>query len=153
MMFLIFIGSMLVLNSCKKPATVFVQNNVTPVDYEYGLNATMYNANLMLYNGNDFIGEIALGDITPGGGESQTVELDDNVEKVKVKWNYYPSNQTLFDNPIRYTAQFYLINANEENEITLTDETLVSNSPDKKGEGKVGDIVKMEKSKMDKINR
>ena len=63
MMFLILIGSILILNSCKKPATVVVQNNVTPVDYGYGLNATMYNANLMLYKGSDFIGEISLGDI------------------------------------------------------------------------------------------
>lgn len=142
MMFLILIGSILILNSCKKPATVVVQNNVTPVDYGYGLNATMYNANLMLYKGSDFIGEISLGDIAPGGGESQTIELDENVEKVKVRFNFYPSSQTQFDNPIKYTAQFFLINANEENKITVTNETLVSNSPDKKGEGKVGDILK-----------
>ena len=64
-----------------------------------------------------------------------------------------PSYQTQFDNPIRYTSQFFLINANEDNEIKLNDETLVSKSPDKKGEGKVGDVVKMEKSKMDKLNR
>jgi len=64
-----------------------------------------------------------------------------------------PSYQTQFDNPIKYTAQFYLINANEENEIKLNDETLVSKSPDKKGDVKVGDIVKMEKLKMDKLNR
>lgn len=141
MMFLILIGSILVLNSCKKPATVVVQNNVTPVDYGYGLNATMYNANLMLYNGSDFIGEISLGDVTPGGGKSQTVELDDNVEKVKVRFNFYPSYQTQFDNPIKYTAQFFLINANEENKININDETLVSNSLDKKGEVKIGYVV------------
>ncbi len=35
----------------------------------------------------------------------------------------------------------------------LNDETLVSTSPDKKGEVKVGDIVKMEKSKMSKLIR
>mgnify|MGYP003589026556 FL=1 len=142
MMFLMILSSVILMNSCKKPATVVVQNNVTPVDYGYGLNSTLYNANLMLYNGSDFIGEIALGDITPGGGKSQIVELEDNVEKVKVRFNFLPSYQTQFDNPIKYTAQFYLINANEENEITLTDETLVSNSPDKKGEVKVGDILK-----------
>lgn len=142
MMILMILGSVILMNSCKKPATVVVQNNVTPLDYEYGLNATMYNANLMLYKGSDFIGEISLGDITPGGGESQRVELDDHVEKVKVRFNFYPSSQTQFDNPIKYTAQFYLINANADNQISITDETLVSNSPDKKGEGKVGDIVK-----------
>ena len=142
MMYLILIGSILILTSCKKPATVIVQNNSTPVDYGYGLNSTLYNANLMLYNGSDFIGEIALGDITPGGGESQSIELDDNVEKVKVRFNFFPSYQTQFDNPIKYTAQFFLINANEENKITLTDETLVSNSPDKKGEEKFGEIMK-----------
>ncbi len=65
----------------------------------------------------------------------------------------FPSFQTQFDNPIKYTAQFYLINANAENQISITGETLVSNSPDKKGEVKIGDIVKMEKSKMDKLNR
>lgn len=136
------LGSLILMNSCKKPANVVVQNNSTPVDYGYGLNSTLYNANLMLYNGSDFIGEISLGDITPGGGKSQTVELEDNVEKVKVRFNFFPSYQTQFDNPIKYTAQFYLINANEDNKITLTDETLVSNSPDKKGEGKAGDILK-----------
>ncbi len=147
------LGSVILMNSCKKSATVVVQNNVTPVDYGYGLNNTLYSANLMLYKGSDFIGEIALGDITPGGGKSQIVELEDNVEKVKVRFNFFPSYQTQFDNPIKYTAQFYLINANADNQISITGETLVSNSPDKKGEGKVGDIVKTEKSKMDKIIR
>ena len=142
MMILMILGSVILMNSCKKPATVVVQNNVTPLDYEYGLNSTLYDANLMLYNGSDFIGEIALGDISPGGGKSQTVELEDNVEKVKVRFRFLPSSQTQFDNPIKYTAQFYLINANADNQISITDETLVSNSPDKKGEGKVGDIVK-----------
>ena len=142
MMFLMILGLVILMNSCKKPATVVVHNDTTPVDYGCGLNSTFYNAKLMLYNGSDFIGEIALGDITPGGGKSQIIELDDNVEKVKVRFNFLPSYQTQFDNPIKYTAQFYLNNANEENEITLTDETLVSNSPDKKGEVKVGDILK-----------
>lgn len=145
--------SVILMNSCKKPAAVVVQNDTTPLDYDYGLNSTLYDAKLMLYNGSDFVGEIALGDISPGGGRSQYFELEDHIEKVKVRFRFLPSSQTQFDNPIRYTSQFFLINANEDNEIKINDETLVSNSPDKKGEGKVGDVVKMEKSKMDKLNR
>jgi hypothetical protein len=141
-MFLIILGSVILMNSCKKPAVVVVQNNTTPVDYGYGLNSTLYDAKLMLYSGSDFVGEIALGDIPPGGGRSQYFELEDHVEKVKVRFRFFPSDQTQFDNPIKYTSQYFLINANEDNEIFLNDETLVSGSPDKKGEVKIGDGIK-----------
>lgn len=48
MMFLMILCSVILMNSCKKPAAVVVQNDTTPVDYGYGLNSTLYDAKLML---------------------------------------------------------------------------------------------------------
>lgn len=116
-----------------KKTTVKVTNNLTYYSSTIeGLNATIYNATLLLYKGSDMVGQLNLGDIVYSGGVSQTVEIADYIEKSKLMFKILPANTTL-TNYFKYTAQYYVIIPNTDNHIIITNETLVTDSPTKGG--------------------
>jgi len=123
--FLIAVAALLL--SCTKPTTVQVVNNGSFFNGSGGLNGTLYNATLILYKGNDLVGQVNLGDITYGGGKSKIVEVEDYVEKAKLMFKFFPSTTT-YSNPFKYTSQFYILSSNKDNQIVITDQTLISNS-------------------------
>lgn len=126
--YLLLVLVVAIATSCKKPTTVQVVNNSSFFNSTIeGLDGTMYETSVLLYKGNDLVGQESIGDLMYGGDKSSFIEVEDYVDKAKVMFKFLP-NSTIYSNPYKYTAQFYVISINEKNEIIITDETLISNS-------------------------
>ncbi len=111
--------------SCNKPSTVQFVNNVTHINNGGNENGTLYSVTLLLYQDNEVVGQVNIGDVTGNGGKSDVLEIENYVEKVKVMFQFFPSSVTV-SNPYYYTTQFYLITSDDDNIISINDQTMVS---------------------------
>lgn len=114
--------------SCSDPkTTAYVKNEHTIQSDVQGLDGTLYNASLIMYQDNQELGTIALGDVSTGGGVSDVVELNANCNKVRVKFYYLPLTSSQL-NPAMYTSIAIPVTAEIENEILVNNSTTIGSS-------------------------
>jgi hypothetical protein len=80
-----------------------------------------------MYQDNQELGTIALGDVSTGGGVSDVVELNANCNKVRVKFYYLPMTSSQL-NPPMYTSNAIPVTAEIENEILVNNSTTIGSS-------------------------
>ncbi|MBP1672918.1 MAG: hypothetical protein H6Q25_733 [Bacteroidetes bacterium] len=117
-----------VVVSCSDPkTTAYVKNEHTIESDVPGLDGTLYSAALIMYQDNQELGTIALGDVSTGGGVSDVVELNANCNKVRVKFYYLPLTSSQL-NPAMYTSLAIPVTAEIENEILVDNNTTIGSS-------------------------
>jgi hypothetical protein len=117
-----------IMVSCTDPkTTAYVKNEHTLQSDIEGLDGTLYSASLMMYQDNALLGTVSLGDIHTGGGVSSSIELNENCNKVRVKFYYLPSTSTDL-NPAMYTSFQIPVTAEIENEILVNNSTTIGSS-------------------------
>ena len=114
--------------SCSDPkTTAYVKNEHTIQSDVQGLDGTLYNASLIMYQDAQELGTVALGDVSTGGGLSSVVELNENCNKVRVKFYYLPLTSSQL-NPPMYTSNAIPVTAEIENEILVNNSTTIGSS-------------------------
>lgn len=108
--------------------TLKVVNNTTRVHYDEEplLTGSLYEVILFAFIENDLSGEISMEDVHPEGGESEIIEISNEVTKVKLSFTLLPPQSDYFPEIDRsYTASYKFINQGELNEITIHDNTML----------------------------
>lgn len=111
-----------------QPTTYQVVNDIekqtTMSEY---IDGTLYDVVVFKFRGDDLAGEDNLGDLDPDGGASKVLELDENIDKVKVSFEWVPKDSPASEFSERnYTASYTFITQETDNVITITGETMVS---------------------------
>ena len=134
---ILFILAIIALVSCKEKETTFqVINNVTEMnsDMEY-LDGTLWEVIVFCYRGEDIAKQINLDPIPPEGGVSNIITAEEGIEKVKVSFRFLPEESPFYDlssNYRMYTVSYTYLTQEDHTEITIDDDTMLSNQIDSK---------------------
>lgn len=132
---LFFTMLVFVFFSCEKDedsskTTYQIINNCTynesSIDY---LDGTMWEIIVIKYIDDDIAGQDNVDPVSPDGGKSDIIEIDNDVEKLKVSYKYLPQESEYYDldiNERKYVAAYTYLDEGENNVITITNSTLVS---------------------------
>lgn len=142
-----YLAFFLLLTSCslfENPTTIEVINNNEKLENSFQqLNGSLWEVVVFCFRGDDVVDEIHLDPIRAEGGTSGIVEVDQDIEKVKVSFKLLPDDSYysgLDDNYRRYTVSYTYLDKGEHNIITIDGETFVSGSLTKSTELKLQDL-------------
>lgn len=125
-----------VINNSERPETVYQQ-----------LNGSLWEPVVFCFRGDDVVDEIKLDPIRTDGGTSGIIEVDNEIEKVKVSFKFVPDDSELadqIDNDRRYTVSYTYIEKNEHNIIYIDYDTFLSGSLTKSTQVKLLDLFNAE---------
>ncbi len=141
--FLLFAFSIFCLFSCEKDdqeeevkiTTYQVINNteLNESDNISELNGTLYQVTVLKYRGEDLAGQDNLENpIEPNGGSSDVIEISDDIDKIKISFEFLPESSSYYDIvdlDRLYTASFTFLENGVNNEVVFDGNTLVKNNP------------------------
>jgi hypothetical protein len=142
-----YLAFFLLLTSCslfQNPTTIEIINNNEKLQDSYQqLNGSLWEVVVFCFHGDDVVDEIHLEPIRAEGGTSGTVEVDQDIEKVKVSFKFLPDDSEiadLIDNDRLYVVTVTYLEKHEHNVITVDGETFLSRSLTKSTELKLQDL-------------
>lgn len=126
---------MVVLISCKKEedkTTYQIINNaeLELTDIQY-LDGSMYEVIVFHFKGDDVIHQDEIIKIEAGGGKSEIFDVSDGCEKLKLSFRFLPEQSDLYDIPAnsrKYLVDFTVVEQGKNNILTLTGQTMISDS-------------------------
>lgn len=126
---------MVVLISCKKEedmTTYQIINNaeLELTDIQY-LDGSMYEVIVFHFKGDDVIHQDEIIKIEAGGGKSEIIDVSDGCEKLKLSFRFLPEQSDLYDIPAnsrKYLVDFTVVEQGKNNILTLTGQTMISDS-------------------------
>lgn len=128
---------MLVFTSCSKDdkaeiSTFTIINNFKyETNFDKYINGTMYEVVVFEYdeNGNN-IGQINIDDV-PSGGKSNAIPVQESCAKVQISFMMLPKESPYYDLPAnkrKYVVSLWVIRKGENIDITINENTMISNS-------------------------
>ena len=94
-------------------------------DYEF-LDGTLYDVIVFKFIEDDLAGEDQLDAISPDGGTSDVIEIDEQVTKIKVSFKFLPERSEQYDlAERRYLASYTFITKDINNEVEINGNSMI----------------------------
>lgn len=119
--------------SCEKTTTYQIVNNSSYAGSSCDgyLDGSMYEVVVFQYIGNDIVKQDNISKISYGGDMSDEIQVDNDIEKVKVSFMMLPRECAYYELPSNkrlYVVAYSYMKEGELTRITIDDNTMVSNS-------------------------
>lgn len=115
--------------SCKKTTTYQIVNNSSFDTSQEYLDGSLYEVRVFEYIGDDIVKQDNISKISYGGGISKEIEVENDVQKVKVSFRMVPPESTYYESFSRvYVVAYSYLKEGENTIITIDNNTMVSHS-------------------------
>jgi uncharacterized lipoprotein YehR (DUF1307 family) len=94
-------------------------------------DGTLWDVIAFCYKGTDVVQQISVGDIAYGGGKSKAIEVNADVEKIKISYQSMSEKSVDFDSEIftrSYTVSVFYVKKGSNTEIIIDDNTFIKHS-------------------------